>query len=199
MRRIFIAINLPEEIKKKISQIVAELSEDANKYFKPGEMRFLPPENWHLTISFLGGQSDEALDGIIVSMKEIVADFSLPEIEFENVILAPPNKTPRMIWLLGTERTSKSLGQLKDRLEDLLIENGVRFKSEARKYSAHITLAKFSLLNEDKLENIKNYLCKPESSQRISALRFEAKSLDLMESDINRSGAEYIVLSKIVF
>lgn len=216
-RRLFIAINFPEEIKKRISRIVAELSRDAQKYSRPSiqvppliteaathnlseqdEVKFLSPENWHLTISFLGWQPDEAIDKIIDSIKETCGDFTPPEVGFKNVFLAPPKK-PRMIWLSGTEATNSYLDEIKNRLDDLLVDSGVRFKVENRKYNAHVTLARFS--GNMVTVEFDEYLLKFNEKFNLPSggLNFEAESLDLMESNIGHTGAEHIVLSKIAF
>ena len=177
MRRLFIAINLPDNIKEKI---------EANLR---GKIRWLPPENWHLTISFLGYQPDEKIPAILKSIKETAANFKPPKIEFEKTILAPPDKPPRMIWLTAAKETSEKLAAIKNCLDDSLIKNGVRFKIEKRKYNGHLTLARFSTPIRN-YENIRN--CEKQ-------FIFTAQSLDLMESHLKRAGAKYEILAKVDF
>ncbi len=219
MRRLFIAINLPENIKREIKNIISEIELDADAHWTP-------PENWHLTLTFLGYQPDEATTPILDALKETAALFPAPKLGFEKIILAPPGKPsrpPRMIWFAGAKETSKIIGQIKNNLENNLVKNGVKFKKESREYNAHITLARFPTLIRN-YKNIQKYE-KELLNYQITQLpiSFTAQSLDLMESHlypvrnrpakgmattalgrsvsngVKRSGAEYEILSKLTF
>ncbi|MDO8442851.1 MAG: RNA 2',3'-cyclic phosphodiesterase [bacterium] len=186
MRRLFIAINIPKDIKEKISK-----KRDLLESLIPS-IRFVGEENWHLTLVFLGEQSDEAILPIIKSMKDLIPGFTCPGINFSDISYGPVKGAPRMVWLNGDENTSKTLSVLKTQLEDELIKNGVRFKLENREFRTHITLAKFS---EDQRSGL------PDLGGEFKGLNwfFEAESLDLMESRLSGKGAEYEVLQRIDF
>jgi len=188
MKRLFVAINLPVDIKNKIDEAIRKLQ--GHK-----DIRFIQPENWHLTICFLGYQPDEAINPILESIKEIIRNEAGPAIEFEKIILAPPGRTPRMIWLTGTKETSRKLDEIKNHLENKLIESGVKFQPENRPYNAHLTLARFqpAQINVDTI-SINQFL-----NQHKSALTFQANSIDLMESHLKRTGAEYEILTNLAF
>jgi 2'-5' RNA ligase len=175
MHRVFVAINFPEEIKKRIK---AE-TEALKLKFDPAAIRFLTPENWHLTLSFLGYQEEKSVDLIIRAMEEICKNQNSFMVKLEKIIYGPP-KTPRMIWMAAAAETSQKMALLKTALEDKLAEAGVKFKRERRLFSAHVTLARFR----------QPMTVLPEIKKNIM-LEFEADSLDLMESHLRRSGAEY--------
>ncbi len=184
MRRLFIAINLPENIKRQIENLVSQIKIDA-------DIRWIAPENWHLTITFLGYQPDEAIKLILESLKETAASFKTPEIKFEKIIFGPPNKSPRMIWLTTAKETSQKLSTIKIYLENALIKNGVRFKKENREYNGHLTLARFPQTQITPKINT--------SHRYESTLAFYATNLDLMESRLKKTGSEYEVLAKVDF
>lgn len=186
MKRLFLAIDIPKDIKLKIAK-----KRDLLESLIPG-IRFVGEENWHLTIVFLGQQNDEALLPIIKSMKDLVPKFACPEINFSSISYGPLKGTPRMIWLNGDEYTSKTLSDFKIALEDELIKNGVRFKLENREFLAHLTLAKFS-------ETLRNDLVDIGSEFKDLNWLFEAESLDLVESYQSDKGSVYEVLQKINF
>lgn len=186
MRRLFLAINIPKDIKQKIAK-----KRDALESLIPG-VRFVGEENWHLTVVFLGAQSDEALLPIVKSMKELVPKFASPKINFSDISYGPLKGAPRMVWLNGDEKTSKNLSSFKLSLEDELIKNGVRFKLENREFLAHITLAKFS-------EDLRSGLAELGGEFRDLNWFFEAESLDLMESRQSGKGMEYEILQSIDF
>jgi len=187
MKRLFIAINLTENIKKEIGQIIKEL--DSKRHFsRQPTLRWLPEQNWHLTLTFLGSQPEESVDAILEAIKSTTLSVKPPIIKFENILFAPPNRTARMIWLTTKNETSEALGKIKNQLEDLLEKNGVKFKKENRKFQGHLTLARFkpSFKKETELLNVEG-------------LFFFPQSLDLMESKLFQTGAEYAILEKIKF
>lgn len=187
-RRVFVAINLPEAAKKKIDAEAEKIKlvfEEQNFF----GCRFAPPENLHLTISFLGYQEDNSVALIADAAKETAKKFESPSIVFEKIIYGPPKGTPRMIWLSGSDKTSKNLAEIKNYLEDLLLENGVGFQQENRPYSTHLTLARLETTPKTSLPKI----------EKDFRLEFSAKNLDLMESHLKKTGAEYESLSGFNF
>lgn len=199
--RLFIAINLPQEAKDKIEEAVTKIppffdaecrrsiNPEPSRRINNSQIRFLAPKNWHLTITFLGFQPDEAVSLILKSAQETAAGFDPVLIKFEKIIYGPPGKSARMLWLAGAKETSQNLSQIKIKLEDSLVENGVKFNRENRLFNAHLTLARFST----PLTDLSNNLIAP------LPLSFEAKTLDLMESRLKRSGAEYETISQFAF
>lgn len=197
MQRLFIAINLPKGVKEKIEKITQELRD-----FYGFDMKWVAPENWHLTMSFLGWQPDQAIDGIISAIKGVADGFPAPIVELEKIMLVPNAENPRMIWVSGAEKSSNALGDLKDDLENILLDNNVRFKIERRKFNAHINLARMK--SEEKsdldIEELQKMIDEANSKfKKHLPLSFEAESLDLMESHTGKGGAEYIVLSEFKF
>ncbi len=203
MKRLFIAINILPDAKKRIEVIVESLKNSVNQDKPELQIRWPSLENWHLTLVFLGYQPDEAINPILESIKETVKNFPAPTVEFENIIWAPPNKPPRMVWLTGTKETSKKLDEIKKYLKNELIKNGVKFQRENRSYNAHLTLARFqpmTRINADINADLRGYISENQrTNQRQSALAFCAKSLDLMESHLKRTGAEYETLAELKF
>ncbi|HUX35841.1 MAG TPA: RNA 2',3'-cyclic phosphodiesterase [Candidatus Paceibacterota bacterium] len=180
-RRLFISLEIPAPLIKTIGKAVEKMN-------LPPEMRILHPEGWHITLSFLGEQDDGDITRIISAMERTAPEFECPEIVLEKFLLAPPGKKPRMIWLETDAKTSSALAKIKSVLEKNLSENGIGFESENRKFNGHITLARFSEV--------------PASVGSINPKAgwgFTAKSLDLFESVLKRSGAEYIRLAKFDF
>jgi len=187
--RLFVAINLPENIKEVVERMINDLEIGINQHKSAAEIRFLPKENWHLTVTFLGYQPEEAINSILKSIKETATNFNQIRIDFESISYGPPDKPARMVWLVGAKETSRTLNELKIKLENKLIENGVRFKRGNRPFNAHLALARFS----EYLGKMPNNLIAP------LTLSFEAETLDLMESHLKRSGAEYETLFEFDF
>jgi 2'-5' RNA ligase len=208
MKRLFIAINLPEEIKTQITQILTQINTDIrdNPRFNQREsaFRWLPANNWHLTITFLGYQPDDAIPVIVESSKSAAKNYSHilenMRIVFDGISFGPTGKRPRMIWLVGTNETSKNLAVLKNTLEDELVKNGIKFQRENRPYNMHLTLARFNIMKSDVQRKFYQYLGHRTSRDvGCPKIEFTPQSLDLMESYLKRTGAEYEVSAKIPF
>ena len=181
-KRVFLAINLPENIKDKIEKVVEKI-----RYQFTQDVRFLSRENWHITITFLGDQDDKFLLPILESANRAAAVFNQSHIRLSGVDYGPIGKAPRMVWLNCDAETSKILSPFKRDLETQLIKSGVIFKREHRLMSAHITLARFNAL--ENLPDIKT----------VFEAGFQAQSLDLMESRVTSRGSSYEIMQRIYF
>ena len=185
--RIFLAINIPLSTER-----VIEDETESIKSTVPKGIRFIPSENWHITVSFLGGQTDENVVKISEISKKIAADFAPIEANFEKIVYGPSNANARMIWLATDYETSSRIEVIKQMIENKLMEEGIPFKRDGKKFNGHITLARF---DKDKSIGASDL---PELNQGLG-INFLARSLDLMESDLKPRGAEYSVLGKFEF
>ena len=131
-RRLFISLNIPEDLKKSISRELEKV-----RYQFTDDIRFMDKEQWHITVTFLAQQEDEAVGRILKAMKETAQNFNVPEIEFSDISYGPTKGAPRMIWLNGSAKSSNLLQNLKDELEDNLVDNGVVFGREHRQFNVH--------------------------------------------------------------
>ncbi len=198
-KRLFLAVNLPEEIKEKIKEAIKQISRNEG-------IRFIPSLNWHLTISFLGYQKEELVEAILKSVEKTINRHNYAvkdlEIEFEKIILAPPGKKARMIWLVGTKETSKNIFAVKSRFENILIQNGVIFKKEYQLFNSHLTLARFhSQADEIDLVQVSSdiAIANNKIKEEKEKFSFFADKLDLMESKLHKNGPSYNVVKTIFF
>lgn len=181
------AINLDAAAVKAIGKIAEAAKAEIPPELLRG-MRFVPERNWHLTLSFLGSQDEDGITGTLRALAKAVPEFRVESVIFNKLSYGPPGKQPRMLWLSADAEISRELGMVKKRLEDELEEAGVHFAREQRPLSGHITLARFSFGREEAAQ-----LTPIGRDVDISSA---VASLDLMESELRRGGAEYSVLQK---
>lgn len=191
-QRIFIAINLPKEIKEKLNFYQKEL-EDSFEKVSQGVVRWIKRDNLHLTLIFLGYVSKEEILEVSQITKKIAASFQPFFIFLTKICYAPPQKIPpRMIWVKGEK--SPELSTLKNDLEKSLLSSQLNFSLENRDFSPHITLGRIRIWQWRQIEPEE----RPEIEKEIS-LNFQVKSLELMESHLKREGAEYTILESFPF
>jgi len=180
--RIFIAINLPEEIKKELSSFQTKWPELPCRWTKK--------ENLHITLIFLGYLNDEELLEVLKITKEVASRNQSFSINLKKIIYGPPKKMPpRMVWAEGEK--SEELGKLQQDLENslLIAQNSGFKKTENRPYLPHITLGRIKTWEWRQIEPEE----RPEINEDID-LSFEVNSIEVMESQLKRGGSEYTIL-----
>ena len=171
-------MNLPESFKKQ-----AKIFREKYDYLP---VRWTKEAGLHLTLVFIGYVSDEQILEICRILKETAGDTEPFLIKFKKIILGPPGKAPRLIWLEG--EPSEELSELKNKLEEKLLAKNTGFgHCETRPLKPHITLAR---LKTDRWKQLEE---KPEIEQDFN-FKASVESIELMESDLKCDGAEYAVM-----
>ena len=92
--RLFIAINLPEEIKKKLSSFQEKWPDLPIKWTKK--------DNLHITLEFLGYLTDDELLKVCQNTKELASKHNPFTVTLNKICYGPPKKIPpRMVWVVG--------------------------------------------------------------------------------------------------
>ena len=179
--RIFIAINLPEDIKKKLA--------DCQGKWPELPIRWTKKENLHITLVFLGYLNDEELLEVCKITKEVASRNQSFSVNLNKICYGPPKKMPpRMVWVEGEK--SEEFTSLREDLEkSLMTSEEVHFSSEKRAFSPHITLGRIKVWEFRQIAPEE----RPKVSEEIS-LNFEVNSIEVMESQLKRGGSEYSVL-----
>ena len=174
-RRVFIAIDLPPELKQRIA--------DTIKQWQWLPIRWLAPENWHITLIPPVHLEDPEIDALVALLKRqrLGGPFG---VRFSRVILAPPGAPARMVWLEG--EAPSELTQLQKKLEKAWASLAAlaQPKGEHRPLALHVTLARFEPGELKELE------AKTRTLGEVD-FRFEANEVVVMESHLKPSGAEY--------
>ncbi|TAN62589.1 RNA 2',3'-cyclic phosphodiesterase [bacterium] len=174
--RTFIAIELGNPIKDALSRLQSELNKSE------ADVKWVLPENIHLTLKFLGEVKEEEMPEIIQSLKKIAREVNSFRVEINAIGAFPNAKSPRVIWS-GIEQGKENLSQLAGLVEDAL--ERLEFPREERKFSAHITIGR--------VRSPKNRAALSEAMQQLKfdALSQTVKSIILFKSSLTPKGPIY--------
>ncbi|PIQ91930.1 MAG: RNA 2',3'-cyclic phosphodiesterase [Parcubacteria group bacterium CG11_big_fil_rev_8_21_14_0_20_39_14] len=176
--RIFIAINFPEDTKRKLVEIQQKWAKLPVHWTKKASL--------HFTLVFLGYMDDGGIWEVCKITKKVASLHQPFFINFKKVLLGPPNRPPRMIWVEGEK--SAELAKLKQDLENFLSSGkSIDYQPESRAFSPHLTLARIRTSEWRSLQS------PPKIEENVS-LSFAVNSIEVMESRLLRDGAEYTVL-----
>jgi 2'-5' RNA ligase len=134
--RVFIAVELPGEIREALSGLQRELGPLTNS------ARWIAPDSIHITLKFIGEVSESKIDEIdraIVSLS-----WKPFTVTVRNVGFFPANRSPRIFWA-GME--APMMARLAETLDARLERIG--FEKEERAFRPHITLARARQLRID--------------------------------------------------
>ena len=183
-RRIFIAINLPEEVKKELQMYQSKWPELPVRWTKLG--------NVHITLVFIGDVEDKDVADVSRIIKEVALRHSPFSVHLTKVCYGPPDKMPpRMIWAVGDR--SQEFTLLRDDLEkSLLASPHIHFPQEKRAFTPHITLGRMRLWEWQQIEPEE----RPEVAEELD-MEWQVESVEVMESKLKRGGAEYTIIESV--
>jgi len=180
-QRIFIAINLPEDVKKKLTSYESQ--------WPDLPARWTREENIHITLVFIGEVGAEAVGATSAAARAVAAEHAPFEIRLTKLCYGPIGKPqPRMVWVVG-ERSGACSALKNDLEESLAATEKIPFRSENRGFTPHITLARIRQWDWRKIEPEERPLIKEDLD-----ITIPVDSIELMESELRRGGPRYSIL-----
>lgn len=128
--RLFIALDIDDEIRKRIARFV-----DGVSPFAP-EARWAKPESLHVTLKFIGEQPEPAVEQIKQALVGIAA--SAVDIQFRGYGFFPTAKSARVFWV-GME-AGPQLATLASAIDEKTAMLGI--PKEERVFTPHLTLSR---------------------------------------------------------
>lgn len=132
--RAFIAIELPQPIQEAIEKQTSRLRQAAGD----GLVRWIPPQNIHLTLKFLGNIAASHMD-FLKQLLHQTADSHQPfDVQIGGIGSFPNSKLPRVLW--AGVHAPADLASLQKNIEAGAARLG--YEKEARPFSPHLTLGR---------------------------------------------------------
>jgi len=181
--RAFVAIEIPNEIKKEIAGQTAGLQRAIAQ-----SVRWVAPENLHLTLKFLGDISSTNL-GVLTQALETEASQQAPfQITVGSLGAFPNMHRPRVIWI-GLE-APPGLGKLQHSID--AATNRLGYSSDDKPFSGHLTIGRVRQQSSSaEMAGLRSALEKTKVGLMGT---FSAKSVHLFRSDLQPDGPIYTCL-----
>ena len=93
--RAFIAVNLSPEVLEKINQVAQDLKQRMNHV----PIRWVPTDNIHLTLKFLGNVSTSNLEILKDILGKVVSNHHECDVSVGGIGVFPKPHNPRVIWV----------------------------------------------------------------------------------------------------
>jgi 2'-5' RNA ligase len=182
--RAFIAIKLSPEILEHINQ----MSVDLKTRLEGVSIRWIPTENIHLTLKFLGNVSTSNLEMLKEILSRVVSNHSECDISVGGLGAFPKPQNPRVIWV-GME-VPQELVALQHTIEIETARLG--YSREHRPFSPHLTFGRVSRNATTEDVHTISEVLEGFKVGFLGAVRI--KNVHLFRSDLKPTGAEYTSL-----
>lgn len=181
--RAFIGAPIPKDIQDKIIELIQPLKEINGLEM----LRWQPPENWHITLRFLGDINEEQCEPLMAAIQSSIANTEALSLNFSSLklfpspknsialILQPEHVVDLTVLAIKIDKATKSLG----------------FESEKRAFKPHLTLAKIDRKKHEPIEiNVETI--------KIPNLNFTVDQVHLYQSELTEEGSRYTALHTIL-
>ncbi len=183
--RSFIAVPLAENVSRGTARLITRLSQVDEG------IRWVPVDNLHLTLKFLGEVDNTLVPKICEFSREICEGYEPFELSFAGTGGFPNLNRARILWV-GVEDPSGSLVGIVSELESKLADLG--FKPEPRDYTPHLTIGRTRSGGRRASEQIIEQM-KAEQGTMLGEM--EVAQVHLMASFLDKAGPTYQVMDTI--
>ena len=171
--RVFIAVDLPDEIRGRLGEVERDLKEVSNS------ARWVAPESVHITLKFLGEIPEDRIASIDATLAAVRWP-SFPVI-VRSVGFFPDSRSARVFWVgLQSPALEGLAGEIDGRMQQL------GFEKEKRPFRPHLTLARARDMRIDR-----SLVAAAERFAHHDFGSFQADSFHLFQSTLKPSGAVY--------
>ena len=171
-KRIFVVINLPEEIRRKLLSY--------ERRWKNLHVKWTNFYNLHITLEFLGEVNRQELSKILQAVEKTALEIKPFDVKLEKITLGPDPAQAKMFWV--TICVDDNIIKLKDLINENL--KFYDFKLEECEFNPHITLARAR----------GNQLKGKQTNIVLRNMKFEVESIEVMHSQLHLGGEKYKVV-----
>lgn len=179
--RLFYALPVPAELKRFLTELLAiGRSRDRS-------LKWVPPENLHVTLRFLGETPAVRLAALQSALREVAASQQSFRLTLGSLGAFPDLKRPRVIWI-GFRGEELPINQLAASFEQAARTIG--FPPETKPFRSHLTLARVGERGVN--QQLRDWML----SATIDSREILFERVTLFESVLSPHGATYRVIDE---
>lgn len=181
--RTFIAVELPQSLKADIQELQDTLKQEGL------HLRWVRPQNIHLTLKFLGNIDVKKIPGITNTLTQAVRSQTAFSLTPQGLGFFPNLKNPKVMWI-GVGGDTAELMALQRSIDQALDVLG--FAKEKRPFKGHLTIGRTKgRIDSRKLSNtLKNY-------GMFASDPFKVERIALIKSELRPQGPIYTPLERV--
>jgi len=183
--RTFLAVDISEAVRQRLAEAMRQL------LVPEAKIRWVRPENLHVTVRFLGDVEDGQMAGLCEAVAQAAAGLRPFEFAVERLLVIPPGGRVRMVWA-GVDDASGQMIALHDRLQEALHVFDV--KRDNRPFRPHLTLGRVKSIRRPE------HLCRlvePYAAERFGTV--QAEEVIVYSSKLTPAGPVYAPLARARF
>lgn len=188
MPRAFVAVLLDDKTRRAIAAQIDRLRPLSRV------VTWVPSPNLHLTLRFLGDQTEEQLAEVVPALEEAAGGVTAFTLGLRGLGAFPGLARPRTLWV-GVSQGVQDVRRLQASVAEALERRGVPI--EARTWQAHVTIGRVADERRGRREGMPELRS---AVRRGAAALFGTMlvaSIALMRSDVYTSGARYTALTSV--
>jgi len=187
--RLFVAIPMPETVRDEIARVQQGLQQRA----PPNAVRWTKPEQFHLTLRFLGDVPVERVAALREAVNAACSGSQPLRLCAQGVGFFPNARSPRVLWV-GVNDGEGRLANLQKG-----IEAAVRLFAEgpgAENFAGHVTIGRVKFLKRQELKALAAHAWAVKD--RLFG-EWTANEVELIRSDLSPAGACHTLLATVHF
>jgi 2'-5' RNA ligase len=182
--RLFIAIELPAEIRHTINEHITRLREACPDV----RASWTREENLHLTLKFFGDVAVNRVDTLSQALMRAVTRTTEFDLVIEGCGVFPPRGKPNVLWIGISPETAPACLGLYQAIEDECAKVG--FKRDERKFHPHLTVAR--LRHPAGARDLANL----HQATQFEPVASKVTSVCLIRSELSSSGSRYTIIAR---
>ena len=185
--RAFIAVELPAELKKELSELEGRLKKNS-----PPVVKWVDPKNIHITLKFLGEISEDNIDELMLAIEESAQGIQPFQLEVSEVGAFPNLERVQVLWV-GVKGELEKITRLQKSIE--LNTEQLGFPRESRDFSPHLTLGR---VRDETRPNERQRLGKLLADTSFTTLHnVNVDAINLMKSQLTPTGPIYTCIGSV--
>lgn len=188
MPRAFIALSLGEQSRRAVSAQINRLRPLSKA------VTWTPPANLHLTLRFLGDQTEQQLSEVMLALQEAAEGVSGFTMGLRGLGAFPGLEHPSTIWV-GVAAGAPEVRELQARVSEALERHGA--PAESRAWQAHVTIGRIPVQKRWRREGMADIRSGLIRGGATTFGNTHVTSIELMRSDLRPSGARYTAIASV--